>query len=59
LVAQASPRPSSSSLANLRFLPQVIVDVLVIETVDPVTFEGIVKLLGGQGFAMVERQVSS
>jgi hypothetical protein len=30
----------------------------VIETVNPATFEGIVVLLGRQGFALAERQVS-
>lgn len=29
--------------------------MLVVETVEPATFEAIVLLLGGQGFALVER----
>ena len=38
---------------------QVVVDVLVIETVNAATFEGIVILLAGShGFTLAERQVS-
>ena len=33
--------------------------MLVIETVNAATFEGIVILLGSHGFALAERQVSS
>lgn len=38
---------------------KVVVDVLVIETVNPATFEDIVALLGRQGFALAERQVTT